>query len=314
MQPINRPLTQQLGLAGSIWTTLVDSACRPDLIRPTSSESLFLFSDYGGMHKKSLIRTYTFVLCGRSEAAQFVAQVRTVRAAHPMFRGEMAYKKIRKPEWQAAMAAYCQAARSLSAQAITFAIDNHKSLKNLYVASPDPQQQDPAWIAAVSEFKSSPPSQVLRITHLAAMLASAFSLPGQDVFWISDNDDIVADDRIGRATTRLYLRNLQRYMPHEPGAIEVHPPDGFKDMPMVGELLSVADLCAGAMAEVINQPMTSEVRIIDAITQNLQDPQPRAHAVLRSLVAGSDCFHHCALRVIHEPPGFVVAHMDLRVS
>lgn len=314
MPPVNDPQTPHTGLAGAIWQTLLNPECVRDLVRPTPSPAMFIFSDYGGDARELRVHTYSFVMCGVPADTEFARRVSQARDAHPVFKGEMAYKKVRAKGWQAAMEAFCGATRQLPAQAVTIAIDKHRDLEELYVPHSDVNQRDPEWHQTCSVFKPKVRSQVLRITHLAAMLASAFSLPGQNVFWITDNDNIVADDRLGRAATSLYLRNLHRYSPHELGMVEVSPASRFCELPIVAEILSVADLCAGATAEAMSMEVHSESRLLDNVHQRIEDPTTRAKAILKLLTTGSDLFRHLALRVIHEPPGFVVARTDIQAG
>jgi len=93
--------------------------------------------------------------------------------------------------------------------------------------------------------------------ELAAYIIGLLSTPFQHVNWITDHDEIIANDRLHDDFLKLFRTPLDWYVPHILKEISVGLPDDgdlFEE-----DCLSIPDLICGAMGECLKNTLFSEV-------------------------------------------------------
>jgi hypothetical protein len=284
-------------LASTVWKALGDPFFSIEGL-PIQSKEMWVLSDYGGSHSTSAVDTYSFLICDVKDTGPFRLQVERFRRGIGMKCGEMAFSKIRNAFGYRALSEFVECALVLNAQIITVAIDKHPSLHRLYWEVAGPETQDLPVAQAIRAFQPAVLDRVWRVTHLVAALIAAFSQPDWAAFWVTDEDDIAASDAHGRALTTLLAHVLPRYTGSRFPSGEVHTTESLGQFPIIGELASIPDLCAGAVAELLSLDVRGESRLENVTTQFMANSSARTSKLLPSLVKGNTNLKHAILRVV----------------
>jgi hypothetical protein len=105
----------------------------------------------------------------------------------------------------------------------------------------------------LKRWKPNVQERLLRVLHLSAFLLSGLSVPGQDVLWIIDEDDIAANVTKLTDLTELFARALSSYSSHTLGHIRCGTTATADDGGLALEdLTAIADLTTGALGELCN--------------------------------------------------------------
>jgi hypothetical protein len=93
--------------------------------------------------------------------------------------------------------------------------------------------------------------RMLRIVNLVGMLLGGLSKPNQNVYWISDEDQLFANPRTARDLQMMIGKYTSHYVDHPLGELgigttAIDPGDRFEE-----DLAAIPDLLAGAIAEII---------------------------------------------------------------
>ena len=87
--------------------------------------------------------------------------------------------------------------------------------------------------------------RLARISIFLGLLAGGFSHPGSDVLWVSDDDEILAnDDHIVRSRAAL-MNILSVVVPHDMGQLNYSVQSKFRLITEIQDMGSICDLCCG---------------------------------------------------------------------
>jgi len=95
--------------------------------------------------------------------------------------------------------------------------------------------------------------RALRVSDLLALLLGGMSWPGQDIVWITDNDDIVADIDHHLDLIQVFTNIISKYLPHDLGHLKIGTARSDPGDLQIEDLLSIPDLVGGAVAELLTQ-------------------------------------------------------------
>lgn len=218
----------------------------PDL---SGSETICVFSDYGGEHKGSKFHSYSFLVCAHAPDL-LQSQMGDIRKRtgldNPM--KEISYKTKNYGPVKRAIPHYLHALDNLVIGGVfTFLVD--KTIESLF--APDRQafaKLADEVLAEVSMQYLQPDvaEKLFRVVHFSAYLVALLSSPKQKVFWMTDDDAIAASPGRHADLLKVFQRVLQLYSHNEFALLGGATP--FEERsPGYLDLLSVPDLVAGAV-------------------------------------------------------------------
>lgn len=94
--------------------------------------------------------------------------------------------------------------------------------------------------------------KLLRIVHFLSLFVAGLSRSGQDVLWITDEDDIVANIDRHQDLTTIFGQICSHYLKHNLRYLRVATTASDTGKRDVEDLVSIADLAADALCEVLN--------------------------------------------------------------
>jgi len=179
----------------------------PDLAAFDNS-SVAVFSDYGGESSGDYY-TYSAVVCGWNYIGAFAAKMAEVRKAHSLGEKEIAFKDFGMGQLRRALPDYLSALNNLLPGFLcTLVVD--KKIKTL-LGPGGKQLADMLQAEGVGEWKASVTEKLLRITHMTAFLTVLLARNGQKVFWMTDNDNVCANEEQHMGALKMFERAIRIY-------------------------------------------------------------------------------------------------------
>lgn len=210
---------------------------------------LLVFSDYAGSHSAAKSETYSFLLVQPDVLPQWEAYRTFIRREYRFTKGRMEYKKLSNTECERACLPWLIAADDLKGLLVTFAVQ--RSLGSLF-----DQNKLPALKAERPDLERSSRKTIermFRVCHCLALILSGLSSAAQEVIWITDEDDIAANEAL-QASLAQSMRNVSEKYLGEPLANLHCATTGVDNGSMqIEDLASIPDLMAGAISEVQTQ-------------------------------------------------------------
>jgi hypothetical protein len=220
-----------------MWWNTLDSSC------------LYLASDYSGDNSKYDFNVITMVVADFKSWTRWESHRREIRAKHfkhtPSRR--MSFKDLNNDKCrQAALEPFLDAANQLNGICVTFAVRKH--LQGIFDC-PHSLEICRSHADLKANWKQKPFSRMLAIVQIVSFLVSSLAKQGQDVLWITDEDDIVANDLFKADVQKMLGNVMETVCMHALGKLEFATTALTDARRGVEDFVAIADLVAGATAE-----------------------------------------------------------------
>jgi hypothetical protein len=160
------------------------------------------------------------------------------------------YKGLKKNSHELeALPAFLDAADSIHGVSITFLLN--KNIQSVIADNARAYLKN--CLSEFSGWKIEPFEKLFRITHFIAFLIAGLSRPSQNVWWLTDEDEIAANQQRFETATRFLAGVSKGFLTHHLGSLHCRTDacdDGTGD---AKDLTSIPDLVAGALAEAWNK-------------------------------------------------------------
>ena len=204
-------------------------------------------SDYGGLHKSASYETYSLVLAGAETLGPWDERRSSIRDRARLGSRRLSYKALNDRKRLRALPAYLEAANLIPGLLVAILIDHRiqsifeeqvkgrGSAKDVYF---------PGWRPRVIE-------RALRVIHLVSLFLGGMSTPNQDVLWLTDEDDIAANEDRLRELVNAFAIVSSHYVGHALGHVKIGTTKSDTGRRDVEDFVAIADVTAGAIQEVI---------------------------------------------------------------
>lgn len=227
---------------------IVTSVQPPALSGPT----LTIASDYSGTHSRSQYRVNAFVCIDTESSMEWEFRRREVRKQYMADGRRISYKGLADRQQAAALAGFLEAANTIHGFCLVTII--RKSIRHLCVLrEPSDYQMLREAKSLSARWKDRELEDALRVAHFVACLVGGLSNPGQNVYWISDQDELFGNPSRAKDMTSLLSMYSSYYIKHGLGEIGVGTTTLDEGDRWEEDMCSVADLIAGAIAETTNR-------------------------------------------------------------
>jgi hypothetical protein len=218
----------------------------PDL---REDSELALVSDYAGEHRRARFQVLSYLLADRPGILRtWDDKRRAIRFKYLKDGRRLEFKSLGDRNKQKALGPFLSAASSING--VLFCVAIEKTIKSIsYPALPSP-----ADIAKWSHLSWSPKvfEKLVRIFHFGSFLVAGLCRPGQNLIWITDDDDIVPNEDFQEDVCRIGGRMLQHYYPQKMGQLTFGIAGKFEDERRAEDLVSIVDVVAGAVSEMFS--------------------------------------------------------------
>jgi hypothetical protein len=247
-KPLRRP---ELGLSDAISNVISKQEwLDPDLLTSVRlGPTLIVTSDYGGDYRASHYESLSFLVADLAFCWLWDEFREKVRREILGDSRSMSYKKLMSDKRRAkALVPFLRAANTIPGLSVTFLIN--KEITSLF-SEPIPENSSISQVGELGKWKEQAFGKLSRIGHLGAMLIACMSAPGQDVLWITDQDEIAPN--VGKLTeaTRIIGHYLNHYLSHNIGHFRFGTTQSDSGSMEIEDLAALPDLTAGAMSEIM---------------------------------------------------------------
>jgi hypothetical protein len=292
------------------WVRTIDriiASVRPD---PIDGPTLMIASDYGGTNARSQYRVNVFLCVDFEHSARWDILRAEVRRQYLADGRRMSYKSLADRRRSDALIPFLIAADEL--RGLCVAIVTNKTIRHLCLS---PAEYDKIREVASFEgrWKDRELEEALRATHIVGCLVGGLSQPGQNVYWVSDEDSLFANASKSQDVARLLSSWSSHYAPHSLGQLGIYTTVLDERDRRDEDLVAIADLVAGGLTETTNR-LADQCGLIPAkvAIQYSQEFLPKADLMARWFWFGSGSLRRVA--VLFEPTvdgGFHVSKHEM---
>lgn len=242
---LSRP---EFGLADAISNNisasgLVQEGCLRAL---RSAPSLLMFSDYGGAHKQARYEVLSFLVSTVPGLQGFDTARRRLREDSLGPERRMSYKALNDRVRMRCLHAYLTATDQLQGLLVSFALDKRATdrLSEGY-------RSDTAF-GRLGPWAQRPFNKLTRVGHLAGILVEGVRHEGQNLIWITDEDEIAPNDLKHSEATKIFGHYLNSYCSGSMGHFRFGTTASDAGDLLIEDLAAVPDLAAGCLGEVLS--------------------------------------------------------------
>lgn len=209
--------------------------------------SLFMFSDYGGAHKGARREVYSYLVTTPFGISRFDVERGQLRQAGLGPVRRMSYKALSDNVRLQSLPAYLGAADRIVGLLISVALDKRAihRLTESYKAE--------TAFGDLGTWAAKPFGKLTRVGHLAAIIIEGVRADGQNLLWITDEDEIAPNITKHAEATRLIEHLLNHYCTGDMGHIRFGTTASDTGDLLIEDLAAVPDLAAGGLNEVLTR-------------------------------------------------------------
>jgi hypothetical protein len=241
-KPLQRP---ELGCLNSIsnviWMEELKKVDRLTSVR--NGQTLILASDYGGSHKGATHETISFVLADFHFLWLWDELRQKIRTPEQLGHRRISYKNLNDKKRRETLVPFLRYSSTIPGLLISFVVD-----KNILgILSESLPMDGFAAFGSVSQWKKYSFEKLTRVGLLGAMLISCMSAPGQNVIWLTDQDEIAPNDKLHREATQLIGHYMNHLLTHNMSHFRFGSTKMDPGSLWVEDLVSLPDLASGAI-------------------------------------------------------------------
>ncbi len=237
-------------------SALNDMMCRLETKAPQAlpelhqGPTLIVVSDYGGQHTTVNFESLSFLIADLDNCDLW-EQKRKLWRQHFLPDGRrMAFKSLRDGNKQRALEPFLDAANKIVGLSITILV--HKQIASLFGDGKGISWQNPE-LAPFSHWPKHTFEKMLRVVHFVSFFIAGLSRAGQNILWITDEDDIAANEMRLRELAKILGNISSHYINHEMGHLRCGTTKSDDGSRQLEDLASIPDLVAGMLTEAVTE-------------------------------------------------------------
>lgn len=281
-----------------------DQSALPNLGR---GNQLVVASDYSGQHATAQFESFAFVIAEGESLLPCLDEWRALRTTHLPDNRRMSYKNLGDRARRAALSRFLSATDCIEGLLLVVLVD--KRTGALFTPIQQDTHVDPALVSAFSIWRTNAVERLLRICHLMSLFLSGLTRSGQNVLWITDQDDIAANEDRHRTWVRAFQTISSHYLEHALGHLRLATTASDTGSRQLEDLVAVADLSAGAVGHALDSYGFDGIQ-----GGGLFVPPPTNASAKSRLVMDwfSDCRSRLRRLVLSIEPGSTAAKLRVR--
>ena len=212
-----------------------------------AASQVFIASDYSGQHSGAGGQVYAYLLIDDTNLSAWLYARAYLRSTYGLGQRRMAFKALGDRKRRDALAKFLTAADQLNGLLFVVRID--KRVGTLFNQNSD---VEPSLAAELSGWAPKTLERLLRVSHLGALMLAGLSRPGQNVLWVTDQDDIAANVERHRAMAKIFSIVASHYLEHSLGHLKAATTASDTGQRDLEDLVALPDLAAGAVSQVLD--------------------------------------------------------------
>ena len=244
-QPLNRP---ELGLMNSISTLIHHlELSQPSLLTTVRlGPTLFLSTDFSGQHDLAEYESYSFLIADLIYLWLWDDMRKETRSRYFSDKRRMSFKGLNDAQKKRALIPFLRAANCIPGLSITLLVD--KSIPSLLSPDGKLDMSHPEY-KEYQHWKPHTFEKLLRVVHFAAMLIAGLSAPGQNLIWITDEDEIAPNEERLVEACGVIEHIMNHYLAHNLGRVQFGTTKSDDGGLALEDLAAIPDFVAGALCD-----------------------------------------------------------------
>lgn len=207
---------------------------------------MYIASDYSGTNKSSRYHVSVILCADLESSADWLVLRREVRRKYLADGRRMSYKGLSDRQRAKALVPFLAAAEYIHGLCFVVIINN--AIRNLCL-NPGDYDRMRKVTELQGRWKDKELEEALRLTHFVGFLIGGLSQPNQNIFWISDEDNLFANASRSQDMARLLSSYSSHYAKWPLGELGVGTTAIDEGDRIDEDFAAVADLVAGGVAE-----------------------------------------------------------------
>lgn len=240
---------------------------------------LIMASDYGSSYKNAQYESMSFIIADLSACGRWYYLRDSIRKKILGYRRTMSFKKLMSDRIRAkSLMSFLRAADTIPGLLATFLIDKKIAY---FLSEQIPEDVSKSQVGKLSRWNEKSFTKLTRIGQLGAMLVAGVSSTGQDVLWITDQDEIASNKEKLTEATNVFAHYMCHYLTHNMGHFRFGTTKSDNGSMELEDLAALPDLAAGAMSELMSCTIKQLGRSHGRVKTPLpKDVSKKAHAIL----------------------------------
>lgn len=215
--------------------------------------TIFVGSDYSGQHNLARYESYTLLLADLENCGIWEARRQQVRQRYLSDGRRISYKDLRDKLRQHALLPFLTAANSIPGLLVTILVN--KKIDSLFEKE-GRLDMDRSDLKEYRHWERGVFEKLLRVLHFVSFFVSGLSRPYQDVLWITDEDEIMANSARLKEVSEMFLRLCSHYLKHNLRHARIGTTKSDTGKRDIEDIVAVADLAAGALCQLLTDYQT----------------------------------------------------------
>ena len=221
-------------------------------------QTLLIVSDYSGQHATADFETLSFLIADLEKCSAWEQKRSSWRKQFLPDGRRMAFKSLKDGFKERALEDFLAAANNVVGLSISVLV--RKDIQTLFGKGERIDWQNPE-LAPYLHWPKHTFEKMLRVIHFVSFFTSGFSRPGQNILWITDEDDIAANDSRLTELTRILSNVSSHYLNHNLGHLRCGTTKSDDGSRQLEDLASIPDLVAGMLAETVSEQRRQSVLV-----------------------------------------------------
>lgn len=222
--------------------------CIPDI---SKSNTVYCFSDYSGDIKSDTHNTYSFLLIDDNSVAFFAKEHKIIRQKYGIGKRKFSYKDLSDKLLHNPYSDLIALTNSVNGILLSVAVNKKLHLDFKY----DDKNED---FLFLSEQKPKNIQRILTISHFAALFLAGVVRKNQNIMWITDNDNIVANDKFTIQLTNIAASLISTLVDFNLGHFRCGSSRCDCGDNLIEDLLSIPDFAAGMLSNQLGTQISDE--------------------------------------------------------
>jgi len=218
-----------------------------DISFPDFSESkkIIIACDYSGEHKDSKYFTVSFIIADFFGLDEFDQGRRFIREKYSIGKRRFEYKKIfRDRVITKGLTGFLRSVDTIPGILLSFSIN--KEIEGIFNNVNEIKSENKIFV----DWNIQDLGKLLWTVHLGSFFLAGLSNENQNIHWLSDRDNIVANHDRKITTAGYFGKILTMYLPHSIQDFALVVPQDGEIVLDAEDLLSIPDLAGGALADI----------------------------------------------------------------
>jgi hypothetical protein len=230
------------------WSNTLNNIFSNSAVPSFDGDIIYILSDYSGDIKDSDYNIISILFIDLKNSAEWFFNQNKIRKESLLSARKMSFKNLNDRIRQQALIPFLKNANNLSGICFSFAIK--KNIKNLLLTDKifDLFKNDALFNA---KWNNKDLEKMLRVTHFISFILGGLARPNQNIYWISDEDNIFANNDRTRDLSRIVSAFTSYYIDFNLGELGVGTTQIDEGDFIEEDLSAVPDLIAGALSESI---------------------------------------------------------------